>query len=58
MVESVPPPVAGIHRDDIARLTRILDGCPYPAQKWQLIAHAARDPHCPHRADPRTITQL
>ena len=59
MVESVPHhPVTGIHRDDIAHLTRVLDGCTYPARKWQLIGHAARDPRSPHRADPRTSSQL
>jgi hypothetical protein len=55
--ESVHGPVAGVHPDDIAQFTRVLAGLAYPAQKWQLIAHAGRDPLAA-RVDPRTIRQL
>ncbi len=51
-------PVAGIHRDDIARLNLALAGVSYPAQKWQLIAHAEREPVGRGRPDRRTIRQL
>ena len=51
-------PVAGIHRDDIARLNLALAGVSYPAQKWQLIAHAEREPVGRGRPDRRTIDQL
>jgi hypothetical protein len=33
-------PVAGVYQDDIARFDQALAGLRYPAQKWQLIAHA------------------
>lgn len=48
-------PVAGVYLDDIARFDQALAGVNYPAEKWQLIAHAGQHPG---RADPRTISQL
>jgi Protein of unknown function (DUF2795) len=50
--------VAGIHRGDIARLNLALAGVSYPAQKWQLIAYAERDPIGHGRTDLRTSRQL
>lgn len=55
---SLYQPVAGIFRDDIARFNLALAGVNYPAEKWQLIAHAERDPVGRGRPDPRTIRQL
>lgn len=55
---SLHGPVAGIYRDDIARPDQALTGVSYPAEKWQLIAHAERDPVGLGRPDPRTIRQL
>ena len=46
-------PVAGIHRDDIARLNLALAGVSYPAQNWQLIAHAECEPVGPGRPGRR-----
>ena len=50
--------VAGIHRDDIARLNLAPAGVSYPAQNWQLIAHAERDPIGHGRTERRTSRQL
>ena len=49
---------AGICREDITRLGGVLAGVGWPAQKWQLIAHAERDPVGPTRPDQRTLQQL
>jgi hypothetical protein len=51
-------PVAGVYRDDIARFDQALAGLRYPAQKWQLIAHAGQRPAESARTDARTIHQL
>ena len=51
-------PVAGIDRDDIARLNLALAGVSYPAQNWQLIAHAECEPVGPGRPGGRTSRQL
>jgi hypothetical protein len=60
VIEQLPPhkPVAGVYRDDIARLDQALTGLSYPAQKWQLIAHVAQRSSDPTAADLRTIQQL
>jgi hypothetical protein len=59
VVEKSPyKPVAGIHLDDIARFDQALIGLSYPAEKWQLIAHAGQGPVDRDRTDPRTICQL
>jgi hypothetical protein len=51
-------PVAGVYQDDIARFDQALAGLRYPAQKWQLIAHARQGSAAGARADARTIHQL
>lgn len=51
-------PVPGIYREDVTRLHGVLAGVSWPAQKWQLIAHAERDPVGPGRPDQRTVEQL
>jgi hypothetical protein len=57
--QSGSSPIAGVHRDDVERLEHALAGLTYPAQKWQLIAHATHDrPAGHHRTDRRTIEQL
>ncbi|NMH96160.1 DUF2795 domain-containing protein [Pseudonocardia acidicola] len=46
-------------RDDVARLDRALAGVRYPADKWQLIAHATeRDRIKRGLVDERMIRQL
>lgn len=55
------PVVAGMYRDDIARIAHALTGVEYPSQKWQLIAHATSATPTyrpPYRSDWRTISQL
>jgi hypothetical protein len=57
--KSAPPrPVAGICRDDIERFNHVLSGLRYPAQKWQVIAHAMGEPAGQRRTDMRTLQQL
>jgi hypothetical protein len=49
---------AGVYSEDIARFDRALRGLHYPAEKWQLIAHAAQAHADQDPADLRTIQQL
>jgi hypothetical protein len=50
--------VAGVHLDDIIELHHVLAGVSYPAQKWELIAHAESDPVGRGRPGPRTFRVL
>lgn len=43
---------------DVERLDRALTGCSYPAPKWELLAHAGRDPACQGRTNRRAIDLL
>jgi hypothetical protein len=54
-------PAAGVYRGDLVRIGQALEGVAYPAQKWQLIAHATRatpDNDRQHHTDRRTVHQL
>lgn len=48
-------PIVGICRDSVARLDAALAGISYPAEKWELIAHAEIHPIDRARTDLRTI---
>lgn len=57
--QGADPVVVGVHPDDIARLRDTLVGLTYPAEKWQVIAHAMTEPAaCRTAAKPRTLQQL
>jgi hypothetical protein len=49
---------AGIGGGDVERLDRALTGISYPAPKWELLAHAGRDPACQGRINRRAIDLL
>jgi Protein of unknown function (DUF2795) len=49
---------AGVYSEDIARFDRALRGLRYPAEKWQLIAHAVQAHADQDPAVLRTIQQL
>jgi len=49
---------AGVYSEDIARFDRALRGLHYPAEKWQLIAHAVQSTDGPEAVDLRTIEQF
>jgi Protein of unknown function (DUF2795) len=49
---------AGVYSEDITRFDQALRGLRYPAEKWQLIAHAVQARADQDPADLRTIEQL
>jgi hypothetical protein len=57
--QGADPVVVGVHPHDIAWLRETLAGLTYPAEKWQVIAHAMTEPAaCRIAVKPRTLQQL